>query len=155
MRRWRTRDRVGIDLVAVDQVADAIDRFGERYLGRIYSRVELADCAGQRATLAASLAARFAAKEAVRKVLRSSDGVPWHGIEIRRASWGGCEVHLDAASARLAEKEGITALSVSMSHEDGFAVAVVLAQCEQSDAQPETARPEPARKEPSGGAAHS
>ncbi|MDQ6839397.1 MAG: 4'-phosphopantetheinyl transferase superfamily protein [Actinomycetota bacterium] len=129
--RWRTRDRVGIDVMAIDQVAWSVDHFGERYLARVYSPAELADCAGRPVAMAASLAARFAAKEAVRKVLRSSDGHPWSGIEIRRAPWGGCEVNLDEATARLAEEQGITALSLSMSHEDGMAVAIALAQCDR------------------------
>ncbi len=130
MIRWRTGDRVGIDVMAVYQIADAVNRFGDRYLNRVYTAAELADCAVQPSAMAASLAARFAAKEAVRKVLRSSGGLPWTGIEIRRAQWGGCEINLGAHAARLADEQGITALSVSMSHEDGVAVAIVLAQRE-------------------------
>ncbi len=69
--------RVGVDVVAVSDVAESVDRFGDRYLDRIFTPHEVAYCRsehgsgrGTQGYSAESLAARFAAKEAVVKVLR-------------------------------------------------------------------------------------
>lgn len=121
--------RVGVDLMAVDQVAASITQFGERYLSRLFSPAELIDCQGSPAVSAASLAARFAAKEAVRKVLRSPEHQPpWPSIEIRRQPTGGAEIHLAGPAEHCARAEGILSWSLSMSHEAGMAVAVVIAR---------------------------
>ncbi len=122
--------RVGIDLAAIDQVAESIDRFGDRYLSRIYTDDERADCGtqGHETTAAASLAARFAAKEAVTKVLRPPAAHPgWRSIEVRRSSRGWCEIHLHGAAARLADAQGLGPWSVSLTHEGNMAAAVVAA----------------------------
>lgn len=122
--------RAGVDLVAVSDVADSMTKFGDRYLNRIYSPRERADCQGQAGVSAASLAARFAAKEAVRKVLRApGHQPPWTDIEILRASWGGCLVRLSGRATADAAAEGISSWSVSLSHEGDMAVAVVVAAC--------------------------
>ncbi|MGH9018117.1 MAG: holo-ACP synthase [Acidimicrobiales bacterium] len=122
--------RVGTDLVPVAEVADSVARFGDRYLGRVYTAHELACCQGPPSVVAAGLAARFAAKEATIKVLRPVDHQPqWRSIEIRRHSTGWCEVHLADTAARLAESQGIGPMAVSMTHEAGMAAAVVVALC--------------------------
>ena len=78
--------RVGTDLVPVGEVADSVARFGDRYVGRIYTDHEFASCCqGTPSVVAAGLAARFAAKEATIKVLRPVGQQPdWRSIEIRR-----------------------------------------------------------------------
>jgi len=122
--------RVGADIARVDDVAASVARFGDRYLGRVYTAHEIASCAGVPSVVAASLAARFAAKEATIKVLRPTDAAPaWRSIEVRRHPSGWCELHLSGEAARLAAEAGITELAVSLSHEGGLAAAVVLAQC--------------------------
>jgi holo-[acyl-carrier protein] synthase len=62
--------RVGTDLVNVDEVAASIERFGDRYLSRIFTSQETAACSGPNGPSAERLAARFAAKESVVKVLQ-------------------------------------------------------------------------------------
>ena len=117
--------RVGVDLCAADDVADAIDRFGDRYLERIYTPHERASCTGQ----PERLAARFAAKEATVKVLRpEAEGIDLRSIEIQRQPGGWCEVHLAGHAAELADRAGIGSLAVSISHDRGLATAVVIAQ---------------------------
>jgi holo-[acyl-carrier protein] synthase len=75
-----------------------------------------------------SLAARFAAKEATVKVLRPHDTpFDWRSIEIRRSPQGWCDIVLYEPASTLAQDRGITALSLSMSHENEFATAVVIA----------------------------
>lgn len=118
--------RVGCDLASVAEVAASIDRFGERYLKRVFTDVEIADCEG--ADRAARLAARFAAKEAVAKVLGDLDGpLSWRAITVRRTPSGRPAVALSGAAAELAAAAGIVDIDVSLAHEGGMALAVVLA----------------------------
>lgn len=120
--------RIGTDLVEVATVAESIERFGSRYLQRIYTPDELAYCDAGGAERVLRLAARFAAKEACIKVLRPADGgIAWHWIEVVKMPGGWCELALHGGAARLAEASGIRHLSVSLSHERHYAVAVVAA----------------------------
>jgi holo-[acyl-carrier protein] synthase len=126
--------RVGTDLVPVDQVAESVARFGDRYLGRVYTPHEVACCPGTPSVTAAGLAARFAAKEATIKVLRPLEHRPdWRSIEVRRQPGGWCALHLTDEAARLARQQGITDLAVSLTHEAGMAAAVVVAVCDGDD----------------------
>lgn len=123
---------VGIDLVRVQDVADSIERFGPRYLDRVFTAREQADCAGEPGVRAERLAARFAAKEATLKVLRPSGARPeWTSIEVVRRESGACDLLLTGTAAQLAAAAGITALAVSLSHEHGHAAAAVVALCSQ------------------------
>jgi holo-[acyl-carrier protein] synthase len=123
--------RVGTDLVAVAEVAESVARFGDRYVGRIYTEHEVSCCEGTPAVVAAGLAARFAAKEATIKVLRPSGHQPeWRSIEIRRHPAGWCSVSLTDEAARMAEEQGIRNMAVSLTHEAGMAAAVVVAVCD-------------------------
>jgi len=128
--------RVGMDLVEVAQVAESVERFGERYVSRIYTDHEIACCRrdgrDSRGTTYAveSLAARFAAKEAVLKVLRPGDEQPaWRSIELHRMTGGWCEIRLSGRAAELATEAGLGELVVSLSHEATLAAAVVVGWC--------------------------
>jgi holo-[acyl-carrier protein] synthase len=115
--------RVGIDVVAVEQVAAALATHGERYLRRVYTPREVADCGGD----AGRLAARFAAKEATRKTLGIADeGVGWSSVEVR-LDGGVPAIALSGTAAELAGDAGLTTFSVSLTYEAGLAAAVVLA----------------------------
>jgi holo-[acyl-carrier protein] synthase len=116
--------RSGVDLIEVSRVAETIARQGERFLHRCFTAQELADCAGQ----APSLAARFAAKEAVAKALGCGIGdVRWLDIEIRRDARGGPVLVLHDAAQTLAQQLGLTEWSISLSHTQEHAVAMVVA----------------------------
>ncbi len=120
------RIRVGIDLVSVDEVRDSIDRHGDRYLQRVYSPSELADCARAGTINVRGLAARFAAKEATFKVLRAGDdAIGWHEVEMHS---GGARLLLRGQAARLADQAGIEELSLSVSQLGELAMAVVIAE---------------------------
>ena len=120
--------RVGIDLCSVEQVAESVATFGDRYLRRVYTDHELDYCAADPALSAERLAARFAAKEAAIKVLRPIDDRPdWRSIEVRRDPGGWCELALSGRAAELADEASIGSLSVSITHEGDMAGAVVVA----------------------------
>jgi holo-[acyl-carrier protein] synthase len=129
--------RVGVDLVPVADVAESVERFGARYLDRVFTPHEVDCCrradarTGRAPGISAeSLAARFAAKEATLKVLRPDGWRPdWRSIEVRRTRGGWCEIHLSGAAATLAAEAGIDALEVSLTHESMVAVAVVVGRC--------------------------
>jgi holo-[acyl-carrier protein] synthase len=125
--------RVGVDLVVVDEVRRSLERLGSRYLTRLFTDHEVACCTSGEVVDAEPLAARFAAKEAVLKVLRPDGARPeWRDIEVRRNANGSCDVQLHGVAAAMADLEAVEAMSVSLSHEAGMAVAVVAATCRSS-----------------------
>ena len=121
--------RVGIDLVAVDNVEESVRVHADRYLKRIYTPGELSDCRTADGVDPERLAARFAAKEATIKVLRPDreQAIPWNSIEVRRGESGGVDLELRGAAAEAASAAGIDELALSLTHEAGIAGAVVLA----------------------------
>jgi len=120
---------VGLDLVRIADVVEAIEgAHGERYLARIYTEREVADCRAESTIDAARLAGRFAAKEATLKVISSGeDGVPMRDIEVRRTASGKVHLELHRRAAEVAAAAGIRELALSITHEAGFAAAVVMA----------------------------
>ncbi len=117
--------RVGLDLVCSDTVRESVRVHGERYLNRIYTGQELADCAGD----PLRLAARFAAKEATFKVLRRThEAISWQSVAVRRDQAGRPTVELTGAAAELARRQGVRSLDLSLTHDEPFAAAVVLAE---------------------------
>jgi holo-[acyl-carrier protein] synthase len=125
----RSGVRVGTDLCSVSDVASAVERFGPRYLDRVYTPDELAYCLAAPTVAAERLAARFAAKEATIKVLRPRGGSrpDWRSIEVRRHEEGWCELALHDGASELADDARIASLAVSLSHEGDAASAVVVA----------------------------
>jgi phosphopantetheine--protein transferase-like protein len=121
---------VGIDLVSVETILASIARDGDRYLDRVYTPGELADCSTGAAVNPKQLAARFAAKEATIKVLRPDrdEAVPWRDIEVRRDPAGVVGLTLHKRAATLAERSGVVGLSVSLTFEREFASAFVIAE---------------------------
>jgi holo-[acyl-carrier protein] synthase len=122
--------RIGIDLVSAESVRDSVDIHGPRYLRRVYSEREVSDCWSEPAGIDPQrLAARFAAKEATFKVLRAGDeAVSWRDVEVRRAPSGWVELSLSGQAATLAETARISGLSLSLTHESGYAAAAVIAE---------------------------
>lgn len=123
--------RVGVDILAVSDVAESVRIFGDRYVQRIFTEHEIDSCTGEPEVVAAGLAARFCAKEATIKVLAPPEGRPdWRSIEVRRHGGGACRIELSGTAADLARRAGLRELAVSLSHERGLAAAVVVARCE-------------------------
>lgn len=128
----------GIDIVEVARVRGAVERWGERFLRRVFTPRELADCAAPGANPRyESLAARWAAKEAAAKALGigltglGADAVPtqharaaFHDIEVVRAPDGRPILHLHGV---LAPRMATLDLSLSLSHTATYAVASIVA----------------------------
>lgn len=114
----------GVDLIEIERVTQAIERHGERFLNRVFTRQELAELKGN----PASLAGRFAAKEAVAKALGTGIGlVAWQEIEILRGPAREPLLFLHGAAAELAAQNHLTEWTVSLSHTETLAVAAVFA----------------------------
>ena len=74
-----TTSAVGVDIIEIERIAAALARHGERFLRRVYTKLEVAACRGR----VNELAARFSAKEAVMKALGTgARGVAWREIEV-------------------------------------------------------------------------
>jgi holo-[acyl-carrier protein] synthase len=123
------RTRVGLDLVRISDIASSVQRFGDRFLHRIFTRDELVYCLSAPQTSSSRLAARFAAKEAARKVLSlDQEGIGWQSTEVVRAPNGSCELALHGKARALARKAGFIGFSLSMTHESDYASAVVVGE---------------------------
>jgi holo-[acyl-carrier protein] synthase len=120
---------VGTDLMETQRVQESIDRFGERFLQRIFTAGEIAYCRRKR-NAAESFAARFAAKEAGAKALGTgiSRGVNWKEFEVKREESGRPTLHLSGRAAELAEAMGVRRIQLSLTHSREFAMAVVVTE---------------------------
>jgi len=117
---------LGLDATDIDRIADTIERYGERFLKRIFTDGEIAYCSRRRVP-AIHFAGRFAAKEAAMKALGTghSRGVLWRDVEVVRR---GGPPHLKfhgGAARRLAEMGGQSTL-LTITHSDDLALAQVL-----------------------------
>jgi holo-[acyl-carrier protein] synthase len=114
----------GVDFILVVRIEETVERFGTRFLNRVFTPAEQRYCAGR----AASFAARWAAKEAVAKALGVGIGdVMWREIEVVNDSRGAPSIALYGAAADLAQTRGLHQWAVSLTHDDGRAVAMVVA----------------------------
>jgi holo-[acyl-carrier protein] synthase len=120
-----------MDLVDVREVAESVERFGQKYLDRCYTPAEVAYAmsAPDHVTGVRRLAARWAAKEATIKALHASErGISPRDIEITRAKDGSIRLELHGPAFAAAQAAGVLpgALLVSMSHQGDLAAAVVV-----------------------------
>ncbi|HLJ62069.1 MAG TPA: holo-ACP synthase [bacterium] len=120
---------MGLDVVEVPRVERVIARWGEAFLGRVFTAAELRHV-GASPSVAQRLAGRFAAKEAVMKALGTGwRGVAWREIEIENDALGNPLVRLTGRAAEAALRRGIGSWAVSISHTRDLATAVVIAEC--------------------------
>jgi holo-[acyl-carrier protein] synthase len=121
------RVRVGCDVLAVQDVQDSLAAFGDRYLRKVFTAGEIDDCLGR--NRAHGLAARFAAKEAVIKAFAEPDlPFPLREIEVTRDG-PLPQLRLSGSLAERAERQGWLSSSLSLSHADCHAMAVVVVVC--------------------------
>jgi holo-[acyl-carrier protein] synthase len=117
---------LGLDATDIDRITDTIDRYGDRFLRRIFTDGEIAYCLRRRVP-AIHFAGRFAAKEAAMKALGTgnSQGVLWRDVEVvRRGGPPQLQFH-GGAGRRFAAMGGKTSL-LTITHSDDLALAQVL-----------------------------
>ena len=114
----------GVDVIEIDRIAYAVERWGERFLRRVYTQAEIAYCAGR----AQRLAGRFAAKEAASKALGiGMRRIRWRDIEILPDQRGKPRLYLHHKAAEVAERQGLERFEVSITHSRTDAIATVTA----------------------------
>jgi holo-[acyl-carrier protein] synthase len=112
---------LGLDIVRVERIRSAFERFGPRFAERILTPAEASYVRDR----AETLAGRWAAKEAVSKVLGLGvRGVGWREIEIERLPTGQPAVRLHGRAAARSAQLGLGRVAVSISHEREYAIAV-------------------------------
>jgi holo-[acyl-carrier protein] synthase len=116
----------GIDLVEIERIQRSVDRYGKRFLDRVYTAAEQAYCLGKRKS-SESLAARFAAKEAGAKALGTGIryGVSWLEIEVVREPGGRPTIRFHGRAAQIALRLGVVRASLSITHTTQLAMASV------------------------------
>jgi holo-[acyl-carrier protein] synthase len=113
----------GIDLIEIERVREAIERHGDKFIARIFTAYEQKECKGR----IPSLAARFAAKEAVAKALGTGIGdVSWLDIEIRGDENNAPRLYLYGIADAKAKEKGLSNWSVSLTHTESQAMALVV-----------------------------
>jgi holo-[acyl-carrier protein] synthase len=116
----------GVDLIEVPRIARSLERFGERFMKRVFTDEEIAYCRA-RAMAAESFAARFAAKEAGAKALGTGiqHGVTWKELEVRREPGQRPTLHFSGRARAIAGQLGVTNVSLSLTHTATLAMATV------------------------------
>ena len=114
---------IGTDIIEIGRIREAIERFGDRFLKRVYTEAELRIYGHRPHTLATS----FASKEAVMKVLGTgARGVGWREIETLYHPSGKPLVMLSGRAKKEAEKLGIKEIDVSLAHSRDYATATAI-----------------------------
>ena len=117
----------GIDIAEVPRIADSIERFGERFLNRIFTEGERRYC-DAKANRVERYAARFAAKEAGMKAIGTgwNHGVTWKDVEVTRMPGGRPTLSFHGRAAEFAAKLGTKNVALSLTHTADYAMAQVI-----------------------------
>ena len=116
----------GIDATEIERIAESIERWGDRFVTRVFTAGEIAYCRGKR-DFASSFAARFAAKEAAMKALGTghSRSVFWTGIEVVRRH-GPPQLRFHGGAATRMAQMGATGSLLTLTHSRELAIAHVM-----------------------------
>jgi holo-[acyl-carrier protein] synthase len=117
----------GVDLAEVDRIRESIERFGEKFLKRIYTEREIA-YVERKANKYERYAARFAAKEAGMKAIGTGwrKGVRWQDFEVVNLPSGRPTLKLHGVAAEFATRLGVTNIQLSLTHTAQSGLAYVI-----------------------------
>jgi holo-[acyl-carrier protein] synthase len=117
----------GIDIAEVPRIRQSIERFGERFIERIFTPREIRYC-DSKANRFERYAARFAAKEAAMKALGTgwNHGVRWRDCEVTRMPGGRPTITFHGKAAEFAAKLGAKNAALSLTHTAEQAIAQVI-----------------------------
>ena len=118
---------IGVDLVECGRIQHSIDRFGERFLHRVFTDGEVAYSMSMKVP-ARHLAARFAAKEAVSKAFGTGIGkaMGWRDIDVQKKANGEPFLVFSGPAGELAKTRGVTNALITLSHTDHHAIACIV-----------------------------
>ena len=117
----------GIDIAEVPRIRESIEKFGERFLNRVFTEGEINYCRSK-ANFVERFAARFAAKEAAMKALGTgwNHGVRWRDVEVVRAKGSRPTIVFHGKAAEFAARLGTKNIALSLSHTAEQAIAQVI-----------------------------
>ena len=117
----------GVDIAEVPRIAAAIERFGDRFLKRIFTDNEIRYCESK-ANKVERYAARFAAKEAALKAIGTGwrGGISWTEVEVTREPGGRPTITFHGVAGEFAKKMGARRAHLSLSHTVEHAIAQVI-----------------------------
>ncbi len=120
---------IGVDLVENARIQHSLERFGERFLKRVFTDGEIAYSQSMKFP-ARHLAARFAAKEAVSKAFGTGIGkaMGWKDIDVRRKESGEPYVVLEGGAKKLAEERKVSKVLITLSHTENHAMAAIVVE---------------------------
>jgi holo-[acyl-carrier protein] synthase len=123
---------VGTDVVEIQRIEKALERFGDKFARRVLCESELKRFSKHRLP-ANYLAKRFAAKEAFTKALGTGIKSPanWHGVWVVNLPSGKPELEFSSPLKKLLAQKNVTRAHVSLSDEKGVAFATVILECEK------------------------
>ena len=118
---------IGVDIVETARIDRSLERFGERFLRRVFTTGEIEYCQSMKYP-ARHFAARFAAKEAVSKAFGTGIGkaMGWRDIDVHREGTGRPFVVLEGGAKALGAERGVSAVWISLSHTEHHAVATIV-----------------------------
>ena len=120
---------LGADLIEIERVQQSLDRFGDRFMHKVFTEGEIVYCLRKKHA-AESFASRFAAKEAAAKALGTgiSRGISWKEIEVRRNAGERPTLHLSGRAAECAKAMGVRNLHLTLTHSRDVAMAVAVVE---------------------------
>jgi holo-[acyl-carrier protein] synthase len=118
---------VGIDLIETSRIQESLEKFGDRFLNRVFLEGEISYCQSMKFP-ARHFAARFAAKEAVSKAFGTGIGssLGWKDIEVCRNEAGLPYLKLHGGGAKMAQSMGVAGSHLSLTHNESSAAAVAI-----------------------------
>jgi holo-[acyl-carrier protein] synthase len=120
---------IGIDMVKNVRIEQAVERWGKRFLERVYTEREIA-YAYRKNDPYLSLSVRFAAKEAFIKAFSPGQPIPFTDIEVRNQDTGKPLMEIRGRTGELLKQRSIQKIQVSLSHEKDYSVACVVIEGE-------------------------
>ena len=118
---------IGVDLVECERIQHSLDRFGQKFLNRVFTEGEIEYSMSMKFP-ARHLAARFAAKEAISKAFGTGIGkaMGWKDIDVHRKPSGEPFVVLEGGAKKLAEERKVSKVSITLSHTEHHAMAMIV-----------------------------
>lgn len=118
---------IGTDIIEINRLRQGTEKYGRRFLERLFTPSEIEFCHGRRDPWGC-YAARFAAKEAVLKALGTGlAGCRWTDVEVLPGPGRAPQAHLSGGALKVARQLGVRRVLISISHDRGRAVAFAIA----------------------------
>ncbi|MFC1883537.1 holo-ACP synthase [Thermodesulfobacteriota bacterium] len=118
---------IGIDLASIGRIEKVINKWGDRFLNRVFTSDEIKIC-GKRSVPFSAFTLRFAAKEAFSKALGLGmrKGIRWRDIEVYNHPTGKPDLKIHGTALGTCKRNGITGIHLSLSDDGNYGIAMVV-----------------------------